>query len=196
MFTKKEQEQLELFEELKKSSTKRFKRSKLPFMRKEEKKILFEASYEKIVLTGIAFVLILILVFSLGVKRGKIFKQAGLEKEKISAVEVSSKKEASIEKQEKKKAETRKIKENKEKSEFYTIQVVAYKDSKKAGAERKKIETTGLQSFTVSGNKGWVLLCVGSFTDISLAKKELLALKKVYGDCFIKKVKREDILYE
>jgi len=194
MFARKEHKQLEFFEELTKSPAKRFKRFKLPSV--GEEKIVFKVSYEKIVLVSIVFVLILTLVFSLGVERGKTLRRPEAEEEKISVVEVFQKKESRLKEENVNSEPIGKTKEAGLKSKFYTIQIAAYKDLSRAFEEKKKIEKRGLQAFILKGKKSWILVCVGSFSDISLAKKQLLVLRKTYSDCFIKEIKREDIYNE
>lgn len=194
MFARKEHKQIEFFEELTKSPAKRFKRFKLPSV--GEEKIVLKVSYEKIVLASIVFVLILTLVFSLGVERGKTLRRPKAEEGKISVVEVFQKKESRRRKENVNSEPIGKTKETDLKSKFYTIQIVAYKNLSRALKERKKIEKRGLQTFVLKGKKSWISVCVGSFSDISLAKKQLLVLRKTYSDCFIKEIKREDIYNE
>ncbi len=194
MFARKERKQLEFFEELTKLPAKRFKRFKLPSV--GEEKIVLKVSYEKIVLASIFFVLILTLVFSLGVERGRALRQSKAEQEIISVVEVFQKKESQLKKEDINSAPIEKIKETNLKNKFYTIQVVAYKNLSRALKERKKIEKRGLQAFILKKKKGWLSVCAGSFSDISLAKKQLLVLRKTYSDCFIKEIKRKDLYNE
>ncbi|MFH1856965.1 MAG: SPOR domain-containing protein [Candidatus Omnitrophota bacterium] len=201
MFSDKEQKQLEFFEELSKDiSSKKFRGFKFPVTGDE--KIILKVSYEKMILAVIAFVLVLTLVFSLGVERGRNSKQPLLVQQKEIFEETESVAEPpvkevnnvvhlpAVEKEASQKS--RETKKNDAKKTFYTVQVVAYKNASKAKEEKKNIEKSGVKSFIIKG-ENYFLVCAGDFNEIDSAKKQVMMLKKTYRDCFVKKVKQEDL---
>jgi hypothetical protein len=194
MFARKEPKQFEFFEEFSESPTTKFKRLRLPTIDKE--KIIIKISYEGIVFVVIGFILILSLVFSLGVERGKSQKIIKLQPQPPAEVKTPEKKETQL--QGKKAGSTKIIKTKGKtlKNEFYTIQVVAYKNLTLAFKEKEKIKKLGLTPFIIKGKKGYFLVGAGNFDDLSKAKEKLMSLKKIYGDCFIKKIKKEDLYGE
>lgn len=193
MFARRESKQFEFFDEFKKSKEKRFKRFKLPSIGDE--KIIIRASYEGLVFVAIGFVLVLTLVFSLGVERGKNLGQPQTKIDnKTTSQEAIVEREVVEEQTVVKQTSYQEKEQVGFKDEFYTIQVVAYRNVSQALKEKEKINKMGLESFILNKNKkGYFLVCAGSFEDKSAAQKKSMSLRKIYNDCFVKKVKKEEI---
>ncbi len=136
-------------------------------------------NYEKIILIIIGFLIIGIVSFSLGVKRGKYL--ALLEKKKQTKIE-----------QKKTLEETKPVREKVksppiEEEVNYTIQVATYKTKTYAQREADKLNEKGLKTLVLLKGK-YVLLCVGKFLNKDEASVTLKKLKKRYQDCFIRRL--------
>lgn len=179
--------QPELFEYLDNQKQKRYKKPKL-FTRK---KIHILLSYENIVLFGIVFLMVLVLIFSLGVERGKRINIAKRDSVNQTIEEkykdaISTEEDVTVGKDSLnlKKPEDKKV----ELTAFYTIQVITYKEGPMVEKEMQRLREKGYHPFVIPhGNLRQI--CVGKFESRSLAEKALIRLRRRYKDCFIRRIK-------
>lgn len=140
--------------------------------------------YEKRIKLFIIFIISLLIVYSIGVERGKKSIEAKREKELVSAeyeeIKTIAPKEVKIEEIKPKKDETQKIK-------GYIIQVATYKKDISAKKEAMNLKKKGYQSFTKRVGD-FVIVYVGNFQSKDEAKISLKRLKNYYSDCFIRKL--------
>jgi septal ring-binding cell division protein DamX len=186
--------QKELFKEFeshKKRTRKKTSGSILP-----KNYILFNISYEQVIFISIGVIMLMVLVFSLGVERGKHLMPAPAKKEKAASPE--EKKEArKIEKiVSKKEPEAEEFKSfqapviTKEKkivnAELFTIQIIAYRSKRSAQKELIRLGKKGYSPFIILGG-GYYQICVGEYKSKRAAEKALSELKKSHPDSFIRK---------
>jgi len=184
-----EEYQKELFHNVYSDKKLKKKRFKKPLFVKSNVKI--NLSYEQLSLFTILFVLLLSVIFTLGVERGKNIsfksntaKVSVLDKKKTPEVKVEP-----ISKEEKKEP----LASKEVPSEYFTIQVVTYKKDSLVKSELKYLEKKGYEAFVVTSGRNNKHICVGKFNSKNNPdiKKALMQLRKRYKDCFIKRVKRE-----
>ena len=144
------------------------------------KKFAFNLSYENIVLLFIAFIMLLVVFFSLGVEKGKRI----ILHTKISPAETPQ----IIEEPEI--VETDEITEKKlpEPSlKPYTIQVVAFKKEEKARQATERLKNDGYKAFVIP-SKEWLQVCVGRYINKEESKKDFADLKKMYPTSYFRKI--------
>ena len=144
--------------------------------------IPLNVSHEQLIFVTIAVIMLMVLLFSLGVERGKYLASSSLQRiETIKTVEPSEPEiaEAPVEEKavEKRRAATPRL---------FTIQVIAYRSKKSAQKELLKLSKKGFKPFVIVGS-GYYQVCVGEYRDQSEFKNDLLELRKVYKDSFIRK---------
>jgi len=199
MFKEAEHPQLEFFKNQKKSSGKSFFfKKKLGFQRHAVSFLLY---YENLVLLAIAFILILIVAFSLGVERGKRLQVASgnfvkkvdktSEQKVVAGVKIDVKEEDVVQK----KIEETPAVVKKEKvpvanksilNGSYLIQVVTYSNRKRAEREMDKLLKSGLSGFIVASGR-YYQVKAGPFHNKYDALKHQKQLKKTYKDCYIRR---------
>ena len=139
--------------------------------------------HERVILSIIGLLLVSIISFSLGVRRGKQLSFVTTERrpDKVTQPlkkEIKAEKSKPVEKQTEKQIE---------KQANFTIQVATYKTKTYAQREAKKLQNKGLYTLVVPKG-GYVQLCVGKFYTKSEAKPTLQQLKAKYKDCFIRRL--------
>ena len=154
--------------------------------------------YEKVTVLIISYLVVSIIAFSLGVKRGQ--KGASIQPSD-STINTASKntnkdlaKEASpkVKKILQSELKQKKIKEKKsiiKKSPkgMYAIQVASFKKTNSANKEMSSLKEKDFKSYVV--NKGeYLCVFVGNFYNKKEAKNFLKKLKQKYDDCFIRKL--------
>ena len=161
-------------------------------------------SFEQILFASIGALIILVLVFSLGVERGRqMTKTCQIpevrlvtpvlpKEEKVTAVNqsqqdgapVSSQKEIAVAAQELPKTE---IVQTKKETKGYTVQIVTYKDKKSAEKLQKEIHSKGQKTFLMPKGE-LMVLCIGEYTTSSEAGKATQLFRKQFPDCFVRKL--------
>lgn len=166
------------------------------------------------ILLGIIIILLFILIFSLGIERGKkiplnlslsekkieIFNttENGTEniieknltpenyrdEQKITSDIKKTQQLVDIEKKDTEGTETNK--NNNGSLSNFVIQIASYTNEKIAYEELRKIEKNGFPVFLSKINKYWVIF-VGKFKDKREAEKSKKILEKKYKDCFIRR---------
>ena len=177
--------QRELFEEFKKEE---------PALKKLAKKVLpqkrphiIQIPLEGGIVSAILVLLLLIIAFAIGVETGK--KQEAVAKQEV--IDIAAKVEESSEKVVLYKEEQVREPEVVEKVEEepidrpYTIQLIAYKDKRRARAKVKDLEAKGDKA-TIIERKGWFQICVGSYLNKQEAEKDLRRLSSIYNGCFLR----------
>lgn len=163
--------------------------------------ILFNVSYEQIIFITIGIIMLMVLLFSLGVERGKrlIYSKVSKEETRAGIVSIEDLKKDSTSPgplvtetstPEPKDEEAKIIEPKEEKgitsAKLFTIQVIAYRSKRSAQDELIKLSKKGFSPFIIVGG-GYYQICVGEYRDQDEAKGDLLELKKVYKDSFIRK---------
>jgi hypothetical protein len=69
----------------------------------------------------------------------------------------------------------------------YTIQVASYQTNRSAKRETESLKKAGLTPLTLPKGK-YIIVCVGNFADMQLAKPILTQLKRRYRDCFVRRL--------
>jgi hypothetical protein len=204
MDIKEKQSQGELFEEFAKTRRQsRLQKYRLPY-----RTLTINLSSEKLVICIIVFIMSLIVFFSLGVEKGSKFARTPWEgkyestlapldnkyltelagqyelrpKEEIPALVVSLKKDQTsiIESKKEKVAKS-------EEQKKYIIQVATFRQYNLAKKEADKLKRQGYQTLIFTKGK-FSEICVGGFKLKDQASEHLMKLKKVYRDCFIKRI--------
>lgn len=161
--------------------------------------------HEKTILIIVALLIISCICFSLGVEKGKRLT-ANKSKEprvkpamtapmpKYRHIEDTHQRDATFGITDEKKESQEKRKENREEKQkyeeeisSYTVQVASFKTRVYAQKEAERLEKKGLKPITVS--KGdFICIYVGNFSDKQQAGVALKDLKKIYKDCFIRRL--------
>lgn len=193
MDIKEKQSQGELFEEFAKTRRQsRLQKYRLPY-----RVLTINLSNEKLVICAIIFIMSLIIFFSLGVEKGSKLARAPWEgkyestlagqyelrpKEEIPALVVSLKKDQTsiIESKKEKVAKS-------EEQKKYIIQVATFRQYELAKKEADKLKRQGYQTLIFTKGK-FSEICVGGFKLKDQASEHLMKLKKVYRDCFIRRI--------
>lgn len=172
--------QRELFEEFEAPKKKRLpSASILP-----KNYLRFNVSYEQLIFIAIAVIMLMVLVFSLGVEKGRHVVESGPVKERTVIKVETPVVAAAI--SEPAKAPVKAEKPYKEIKKLYTVQVIAYRSKKLAQKELVKLTKKGYKPFIIVGG-GYYQICVGEYEESKEAKEELAKLKKTYKDSFVRK---------
>ena len=137
----------------------------------------------------IVFLVVFLVAFSLGVERGKQSAQqprlSSWDTAELIAPPAEEKPEKLIEKQVQ---QTEALTEEAEKIAFqYTIQVASFKTETAARKEAERLSKRGIEA-RVMPRGDFVLVCVGNFFKREEAKIRIAELKKIYHDCFIRRL--------
>jgi hypothetical protein len=154
----------------------------------DKNNVRFSLTYEQLGLFVILFIVLLSVVFTLGVERGKrIDFNVNLSNKAIDSKEYDHIKENIL--NEKKDIPD---KEEQPKSvipeEYFTIQVVTYKKDSLVKSELEYLKKRGYTSFVIESGK-FKHICVGKFEDKKEYREIFRRLRKRYKDCFVKKIK-------
>ena len=177
--------QKELFEEFRESKRMRQKPSAiLP-----KNFILFNINYEQMIFVAIAVIMLMVLVFSLGVERGKSLAS---NKKEIKIVSAAVEKEiapvaASADTAGLAAEAPEPVIEKKATGfKLFTVQIGTYRSKRLAQQELIKLTKRGFSPFIIVGG-GYYQICVGEYENKKKATKGLLELKKNHKDSFIRK---------
>jgi len=180
----KRQVQKELFEEFAEQPERR--RASKPIFHPRPKRV-FSLGYEHFVFAAIAFIIVAVVSFSLGVEKGKRAETVAKLEEKKRVLP----KPRVIEQQPKEEPREEIIQEAKEPitetRPIYTIQVASYSQEDDANKEALKVEAQGYESTVLLKGK-YYIICAGQFDSSSQAKKYEKRLKSAYKDCYIRKI--------
>lgn len=159
---KQNDSQLELFSQLSSSAeTKKESLGNLP--------LSWIRGYEKTILIVIAMLITGVVSFSLGVEKGKT---APKEKQEVVKKDPAPQEPPVIQR---------------EQQGAYTIQLASYKTKKHAEKEAEALQQKG-HSPLILTKGGYVVLCVGSFSDKEKAGILLSQFDKRYKGCYVRKL--------
>jgi hypothetical protein len=184
--------QTELFKEFE-HQTKRRKRASGSILPKNY--ILLNVSYEQVIFITIGVIMVMVLVFSLGVERGKRVGDDTPPQIKIvpalpqkpapePAEDAGAKGSAAPVKDEP--VEDIPKEKTVKNAGLFTVQVIAYRSKKSAQKELIKLGKKGYKPFIILGG-GYYQICVGEFKAHVEAEKALADIKKSHPDSFIRK---------
>ena len=170
---------------------------------------------DALILLSVVLILLLVISFSLGVGRGRKIALASLEKETsqeetlLAFASVSEPKAVEVVKpkeEEKKEIAIKEVNQPKRKTarvvaidppkvkttevasnKRYLIQVASYLTQDKARAEAKKLENQGFPTKIEKKGK-YIVIFVGEFNNRTVAEENMQQLRKVYHDCFIRRL--------
>jgi len=166
--------------------------------------VLLSVSYEQVIFIAIGIIMLMVLVFSLGVERGKYLALIPAKAKAETAAKKALKPQAAPEKPETEAAsgekegpeaetatkpviETKKDVKAAQPEGLFTIQLIAYRSKKSAQKELLMLNKKGYNPFIVTGG-GYYQICVGEYKTQQDAQKILRELaKKGYSDGFIRK---------
>jgi septal ring-binding cell division protein DamX len=185
----KRQVQKELFEEF--GSTEKRRYPKNAFQQKSKRTITL--LYEHLVFVAIGIIVFSIIIFSLGVERGKsisLRRGSFAAKEREGAVKVRLAKvlkpaEETVIEEEKDSVPSHKY--EKEPVSGYTVQVASYTSEGFAKRWVGKLQSEGYEAFTLQKGS-YYIMCIGKFRDKKSAVSEMKKLRKLYSDCFVRKI--------
>jgi len=200
--------QSDLFEEAARPDPKKRPQRQHPVARGY--RLSLSISYEQIVFFAIAFIMLMVLIFSLGVEKGKrllmppespvleFVKPEIMPKPVITATAEKIMEESSQALETKKalavlpEPKTEKIEKSvlvdtpKPPSKPYTIQVATYWTKANAKRELEKLRRNKFDSFIISTN-GKYEICVGEYINKAGAKADMEKLNKRYKDRFLRR---------
>lgn len=198
--------QKELFDEFK-APRRRIRQQPYPPSRAHK---VLNISYEQFIFVGIAVIMLMVLVFSLGVERGKrLVAQPAAEKvaEQLKPVAVAQEPKPepeaakpatgvgviSLERVDAEKPKVpapppaesgaARVRKN---TNIFTLQIVAYRSKKTAQKEINKLSEKGFDPFIITEG-GYYQICVGEYRNKDELKKRLGELQKNYKGSFIRK---------
>jgi cell division septation protein DedD len=163
--------------------------------------VLMNISYEQVIFISIGIIMLMVLLFSLGVERGRRVAAAPAVKTIEAAAhkkEQAEPAEAKAEIPEETKAvpavaeSTRQPEKPQEEvkapaTSIFTVQLVAYKSKKSAQKELQVLNKKGYKPFIITGG-GYYQICVGEYKSQGDAQKALKEIsKKGYSESFIRK---------
>jgi|GEM_PF-522543 len=211
MLYEQKEKQDELFEEFK------AKENGLKFFKSQKglaqnKIFIFQFSFEKLVFMLIAFVLVVILTFCLGVERGKfvvgaprvvvtvnevnrqavpvkqpVYIQQARPNTVVSAVTVRP---ALVKPAPVKPVPVTNVNNPVlHRGELYTIRTATYINKKSAADEASRLRQAGFPAYIKVSDK-FYMICVGDYSDKRQADTALITLKKMYKDVYIKTNKK------
>ena len=136
---------------------------------------------ENIVFITIVGIMCVIVAFAFGVERGKRLAKivTAFNDEDISLPEIEIKLEAV--KHEEREKESASIADKP-----YTVQLISFKDERRAIEERDGLLAEGIDAFLIpSGN--WYQVCAGYFDSMNDANSKLKSFSERYVGCFIRR---------
>jgi cell division septation protein DedD len=172
----KREEQRELFQEFTRPSRgirrirERYIAQRAPFV---------AISIEHAVFGGIAVVLAIVIVFSLGVERGK---QLGKIKAATGEKRIVQVHEPGTSIEEDRDAQRTQREED---TGAYTVQIVTYKSESVANRKIRALKQEGLRAFIIP-KEGLFQVCVGTYGTSKEATGALKKLRSQYQDCFVR----------
>ena len=150
--------------------------------------------YEKTVLIIIGFIIVGVISFSWGVEKGKRalmprddFHRARIPPASIATRQAATPKSPQQATPVRQKEDVSGPQKEKAPTGVYTVQVASFQTKAFAQKEEEGLKSRGHQTLLL-GKNGYIILCVGKFSDKDTARALLLELKKRYGDCYIRRL--------
>ncbi|MBM3255567.1 MAG: SPOR domain-containing protein [Candidatus Omnitrophica bacterium] len=133
--------------------------------------------YEKSVLIIIGFIIVGVVSFSFGVEKGR---SSGISRDSLAIRQATTQPKPQAPP-----AAQAIIRDQTERA--YTIQVASFQTRNLAQKEEQLLKSRGHQTLLLA-KSGYIVLCVGKFSDKNTARVLLSELKKRYGDCYIRRL--------
>lgn len=173
----------------------RRRRSLKPFLTKWQ----FTFSIEHLIISAILIIMLNVIFFALGVEQGKRNSKVTIsasyvqEQEVVAETYQTAKELESEDKLEAEEALSQAVEESEvkeadiEEELGYTIQVASFKSEASADKEAVRLKQQGFFVKVIpSGN--YKVVCVGNFPSREKANQNLSKLKKIYNDCFVRRL--------
>lgn len=149
------------------------------------------SSYERKIRVFVVFVISLVIIYSIGIERGKkSILQLGRDRDSVQAKrekrEILAETEEPIPKKDQI-LQVNSVLVCKDEVKSYVIQVATYKKTLCAENEALNLKRKGFEAF-VKKSGDFIVVYVGSFQTKDEATVYLKKLKKRYSDCFIRKL--------
>jgi lipopolysaccharide/colanic/teichoic acid biosynthesis glycosyltransferase len=184
----KRQVQKELFEDF----VSREKKSRYGDLFQKKPKISIILCFEHIVIVFIVFIIILAVVFSIGVEKGRSVSSSFVKQAREEVYgrehEIAEHKSAVFKQQDDAESTEPLLKASGEETPFsFTIQVASYKREDTAKRHAEELKLQGNDAFVLQ--KGdYYITCVGKFVDSKSADSQMKKLRKSYSDCLVRRI--------
>lgn len=162
--------------------------------RKNYSSLFFEhfAAYERNIILAIAFIIIFITAYALGIEKGKKIVFSENENKIVAPLNttkaVSTAVQVKINNNKTPIAAPARIEKKAATSEeTYTVQVASFRSKALAEKEKLSLEKKGFAPYVFSKND-FTIVCVGPFESRDKAQLGLKQLRHIYSDCLIKKL--------
>jgi hypothetical protein len=184
----KRQVQKELFEDF----VSREKQNRPNDLFQKKSKVSINLCFEHIVIVLIVFIIMLAVVFSIGVEKGKSMAPAftGNMPKDSHAKEIEIEKFEHVVPEQDEAVDYAEVLVKPVEAEVqfsYTVQVASYLREDTAKRHAEQLKSQGDDAFIIKkGN--YYITCVGKFTDRQGAEAKAKKLKKSYNDCLVRKI--------
>jgi hypothetical protein len=186
----KRQVQKELFEDF----VSREKKSRHGDLFQKKPKVSITLCFEHLVIVFIVFIIILAVVFSIGVEKGRSVSssfQRQARDEKYGREPETVELESAVFNQQndaENAAPLSKALDLEDDTPFsFTIQVASYKREDTAKRHAEELKSQGDDAFVLQ--KGdYYITCIGKFTDRQSADNQIKKLRKSYNDCLVRRI--------
>lgn len=143
-------------------------------------------SMEKLVFISIGLIMLMVIIYALGVERGKSLRpQAIVQNRVVSQAPLEPKPIQQVHAIPAPTPPTTKTQPPKEQDKPYTIVAVTFLRKDTALAEVNRLKKEGFESF-IAESDSYFLVCVGAYDDKEGAKPMLSKVKKIYKDAYLK----------
>lgn len=159
-------------------------------------------SYEALIICLIGLVLVVSVIFSLGVERGRNLEFAQAPSKNIQVASEAEVKETQVKPEEKpaqiqkqpevkpevkpKEGQIEKVVPPPSEEKPFTIQVATYKTRNLAERELSRLKKIGYSSEVFKKGE-YFIVCVGAYAQKELAQQALPDLKRIYKDCYVRR---------
>ena len=154
-----------------------------------ENRYLFTLNPERLVFVAIGVVMLLVIVYALGVERGKsIARATNAAQETLPAAAPMAKPQAAVVAAEPEPAEAAapSTAEVEKQAAFYTIVACTFTQEATAAAEANRLKSEGIDAYAYRSGS-YYLVCAGRFADSAGAKDELSKVRRYFKDAYVKK---------
>ena len=184
----KRQVQKELFEDF----VSREKKSRCGDLFQKKPKVSIVLCFEHLVIVFIVFIIILAVVFSIGVEKGRSVSSSFLRQAQEEVYgrkpEIAEPESVVFKQQDDAESAQSLSKALEDETPFsFTIQVASYKREDTAKRHAEELKLQGNDAFVLQ--KGdYYITCVGKFADSKGADSQMKKLRKSYSDCLVRKI--------
>jgi septal ring-binding cell division protein DamX len=189
----KRQVQKELFEDFVAQDKKRYPKDTIS----KKTKFTLTLHVEHLILGATGLVLILAVVFSIGVEKGKgimlnpphqdNIKEAVRHAETEPSADLKEIEEPLTARDETPKQQAVSLDLLPQESDIYTVQIASYTKQASAESYARSLKQRNMEAFTLKKGSYYVI-CVGRFGQRHEAESEMRKLRKFYSDCIVRKI--------